>query len=52
VPAAYSLWMVQDSVHMLMFGDTDGDPTTAEFMVQFVNLGSTPVNDPWAGFLL
>jgi VCBS repeat-containing protein len=52
VPAAYSLWMVQDSVHMLMFGDTDGDASTAEFMLQFVNHASTPVINPWGGFIL
>jgi VCBS repeat-containing protein len=51
-PAANSAWMVQDGAHMLLFADTDGDPTTAEFMIQFVNLGSQSVTDPWSGFIM
>ena len=52
VPAAYSLWMVDEASNKIMYGDTDGDATTAEFMIQFVGQGLQQVTSVWGGFIL
>ena len=39
-PAGHSLWAEQQGANWTIYGDTDGDLTTAEFMVTLQNAGS------------
>lgn len=46
-PAAHSLWAVQQNANWVIYGDTDGDLATTEFMVTLQNAsGSFGPNQP------